>query len=169
MLEAGASELGIILQPIAEDTLERNDAMRVLLRYSLIRRDPDEKLLNMHRLVQTVLKDALSEDDQLLWAEHTVRMLGRAFPEGQEFANWSRCQQYLPHVLVGMELLDRYHLLFAEAAGLFYQAGVYLRERARFKEAKPLLQKALAIYQQVVGREHSDTAHTLTKLGEGLV
>ena len=166
MLEAGASELGTLLQPIAEDTLERNDAMRVLLRYSLIRRDADEKILNMHRLVQAVLKDALSEDEQRLWAERTVRMLWRAFPEGQEFANWSHCQQYLPHALIGMELLDHYHLLFAEAAGLFYQAGVYLRVRARFKEAKPLLQKALVLYQQTLAAEHSDTAHALTKLGE---
>ena len=38
--------------------------------------------------------------------------------------------------------MDEYSLSFPEAARLLNQAGYYLRERARYAEAEPLMRRA---------------------------
>src|SRR5207248_2631925 len=57
MIVEGASELGPILQPVVEDPIEFAEAIGTLRKYSLVRRNPETKMLTLHRLVQTVLRD----------------------------------------------------------------------------------------------------------------
>lgn len=57
MMVEGASELGPILGSVAKDELELNEAIGELRKYSLVKRDPEAKLLNIHRLVQVVVKE----------------------------------------------------------------------------------------------------------------
>ena len=76
-----------MLGELVVDPLLLNDAIQVLRRYSLIKRDADDRFLNVHRLVQIVLKDSLDEATQRLWAERAVRVVQRAFAE-ITFANW---------------------------------------------------------------------------------
>ena len=120
-------------RPLATDELTFNEAIRALHAYSLVRRDLPGKTLSVHRLVQAVLRDAMNEETQRLWAERTVRAVAAAFPADDsgsvEVANWSRCEQLLPHVQSCLELLDRYGLSFPEAARLLNQVGGYLNSR----------------------------------------
>ena len=58
ILTAGASFLGPVLLPVAADALLLNQAIEALRAYSLIRRNPKEKTLSIHRLVQAVLQDS---------------------------------------------------------------------------------------------------------------
>ncbi len=51
------------LQPLATDATRINDALGVLLRYSFVKRDLQERTLSMHRLVQVVLKESMNEAD----------------------------------------------------------------------------------------------------------
>ncbi len=51
LLLEGASELGACLQPLTTDATRINDVIGVLLRYSLVKRDPQERTLSIHRLV----------------------------------------------------------------------------------------------------------------------
>jgi len=39
-----------------------NAAIQVLLRYSLVKRNPEARLLNLHRLVQVVLRESLDKE-----------------------------------------------------------------------------------------------------------
>src|SRR5258708_23170263 len=56
IITEGAADLGPVLSLVAADPLLLNEAIQVLRRYSLVKRDPEAKLLNMHLLVQVVLK-----------------------------------------------------------------------------------------------------------------
>ena len=163
MMRDGASELGPVLRPVAADPLLLNDAIQTLRRYSLIKRDAESRLLNLHRLVQVVLKDGLDAVTQHQYAERTVRMVSRAFPE-VSFATWSRCERCLPHAQVCATLIEQYDFTFPEAASLLDQAGWYLYKRGFYKQAESLLQKALAIREQELGAEHIETASTLNHL-----
>ncbi len=58
---------------LPDDPLKVNEIIELLLRYSLIRRNPEAKSLSMHRLVQVVLKDSMDREMQCLWAERAVR------------------------------------------------------------------------------------------------
>ena len=94
IMTEGAADLGPLLAPVAADALQFNGAIQLLRRYSLVKRDPEAKLLNMHRLVQVVLKENLDQATQREWAERSVRAVNAAFPEG-EFAAWERCESLL--------------------------------------------------------------------------
>src|SRR5205807_9541463 len=81
IITEGSNVLGSILASLATDPLLLNEAIQTLRRYSLIKRDPEAKVLNMHRLVQVVLKDGLDEQTKQQWAERTILAVNAAFPE----------------------------------------------------------------------------------------
>jgi len=165
IITEGASELGVVLQPVATDPYELDAAIEQLRKYSLVRRNPDTRLLTMHRLVQAVLKDGMDENTQRQWAERTVLVDHCAFPE-VEFAMWHRCQRLLPHVQVCAALIEHWEMEFSQAAQLLNKAGYYLHERSQYAEAEPLLKKSLDIRKKVFGEEHPDVAQTLNNLAE---
>src|SRR5579863_445009 len=164
MLQAAGTELGPVLQPVAVDPLLWDEAIGVLRQYSLIRRLAETKVLALHRLVQVVLKDAMTPDVYREWAERAVRVLNQAFPE-VEYHSWPTCQAYLPHALLCTELIRQVEMRFPEAARLLHLTGCYLYERGLFIEAEPLYLQALTMREQVLGLEHPDTAHSFDRLG----
>ncbi len=164
LLTEGANELGLALGPAAVDPLQFNDMIELLLHYSLIRRNPEERLLSVHRLVQAVLKDGMSRELTRIWAERTIRAINCAFPE-VKLTTWDQCQRCLPHALLSMVHLDEYDLAFPEAADLLNKAARYLTDHAQYSQAEPLLKKALAIREQTVEVTHPDLARTLNDLG----
>ena len=159
----GAADLGPVLAPVAADPFQFNEAIQLLRHYSLVKRDPDAKLLNVHRLVQVVLKESMDQEIQRQWAERTVRAVSRAFPEG-EINIWDLCELCLPHALLSAQSIEQYGFSFPEAARLLYAAGVYLRDRGQYTQAESLLKPALSLREQVLGQEHPDTANTLNTL-----
>ena len=163
LIVEGATGLGPSLQLLAEDELELNEAIGELHKYSLVKRDPEKKLLNIHRLVQAVIKDGMDEQTQREWAQRTLLLVNRAFPE-VEFQNWSKCQEYLPHALLCSDLIHEWGISSTEAAQLLNRAGNYLSERAQYTEAEPFLQNALAMCEQMFGTEHVEVATYMNDL-----
>src|SRR5260370_28512666 len=163
MITQGATHLGPLLEPVARDLYEFNQAIEVLRAYSLIQRDPSTGALSIHRPVQAVVRALLPADEAQLWAERTVCAVNAAFPE-VEFEQWSLCERCLPHALVCAEEVERCNITLLDAASLLHRVGWYLNDRARYREAEPLYQRALAIREQQLGPEHPDTASSLNNL-----
>ncbi|HEY6541784.1 MAG TPA: NB-ARC domain-containing protein, partial [Ktedonobacteraceae bacterium] len=156
----GAMHLSQSLQEVASDVAELNETVGILINYSLLRRDPETQVLTIHRLVQTVLKQSMGRETYEQWVRHTILAVNATFPTG-EFANWERCEYYLPHVQVCSALIEQHQLVFREAASLLQRAGSYLTGRSRFPEAESLLRQALAMREQLSGPDHLTTAETL--------
>lgn len=159
MIAAGTSDQSSGLGRF-DDPFVLNDAIGTLRRYSLLRRNAEAKTLMIHRLVQTALKDEMGKEMHHVWAERSVRVVSRAFPE-VEFATWDTCQQYLPHALSVAELIEQWDMQFPEAARLLERAGMYLLDLAQNAQAQILLQRAVNIREQIQGQEHLDTARAL--------
>jgi len=140
----GAAELGPNLGPIAADPLKLDAACAEILKYSLLRRNADAKTLGIHRLVQEVIRDGLTEDEKRQWAERAVRAENRAFPS-VEFANWAQCERLVRQALACAPLIEAHGFDFEPAARLLNEAGCYLDDRARFSDAQPLYQRALIV------------------------
>jgi len=153
MIIEGASELGPTLDPIATDELDLNEAIGQLLRYSLVKRDADEKVLNIHRLVQAVVRDGMKDDDERMWAERIVSMMSKVFPEGTEFETWDACQRYLPHAQTSIEGMNKWQMISTKTLPLLNHVGAYLASRAQFNEAKTLLQRSLTKAEKISGSE----------------
>jgi tetratricopeptide (TPR) repeat protein len=158
-----AADLGPTLEPVAADPSRFNVAIRELLKYSLVQRDPESNTLSIHRLVQEVLKDQMDEETQHNWTERAVRAVSRVFPH-PEYSNWDRCRRYLLHAQVCSTLIEQWKLLFTEAAILLNDMGYYLWQRGEYEQVESLHQRALAINEEVLGPEHVDTATSLVHL-----
>src|SRR5712692_5306626 len=163
MIVAAAAELGPVLQPVVREEFDFNEAIGELHKYSLIKRDPEKKILVIHRLVQAIIWDDMDSETQRQWAERTVRIVSRVFPE-VEFATWDACQQYLPHGQICVTLFDQWQMEFLEAVRLLHRMGEYLQARAQYAEGEPIYQKALALHERLLGPDHPEIAQTLSGL-----
>ena len=159
----GASELGPLLEIAAADLIALDMAIGELRRFSLLRRDPENQILNIHRLVQAVIKDGMDQDTQRRWAERVVRAVNRVFPDGT-FETWQACERCLPQAQVCAALIKQRDVLFEEAGQLLSRMATYLQERARYAEAKSLYYQALEICEKTLGPEDSKVAQILDAL-----
>jgi tetratricopeptide (TPR) repeat protein len=159
----GASQLGANLQPIGGDPALFDEAIGILLHFSLVHRNREDTTLSIHRLVQTVLKASMTKKAQRVWARRTIKTVEYVFPV-VEFAIWLQCKRLIAHAQVCAELASQYTLTFPEVVQLLNQAGQYLYARGLYKEAEPLFQQALAIREQELGPSHPDIAQSLNNL-----
>ncbi|HYU73194.1 MAG TPA: FxSxx-COOH system tetratricopeptide repeat protein, partial [Ktedonobacteraceae bacterium] len=165
IISEGAPDLGKVLAPIAADPLRLNDAIEVLLKYSLVKRDAETKTLSMHRLVQVVLKDSMNRKVQRQYAERAVHAINRVFPYGWEVENWPQCRRLLSNAQVCKEMIEQYGLVFAGAARLLLWCGYYLYQQALYELAEPFFQISLSITEKLDGTEHLGTTTTQHALG----
>jgi tetratricopeptide (TPR) repeat protein/DNA-binding CsgD family transcriptional regulator len=157
-----AAHLRPELATIEADPLTFNQALAVIQNFSLLRRNGHEQTLSIHRLVQAVLVDAMTEQEREQWRRRAIVALNVLFPEvrNQGWELWEQCSHLLPHVLiVAANATPRTHTL--ELASLLNKAADYLGQRAQYEQAEPLYQRALSIYEQALGREHPQIAFPL--------
>jgi tetratricopeptide (TPR) repeat protein len=159
----GADALGPVLSSIAADTYLLDQASGALRAYSLIKRDPHEHTLTVHRLVQAVLRDSLDLTQQRTWAERVIAAMNKAISE-PSLMRRQEWQLYLPQVYACSQLIDEYDLVSKETGWLLNQVGTMFRHYSRYVEAEKMYERALRIQERVLGSEHPDTVTTLDNL-----
>lgn len=115
----------------------------ILINYALIRRNAANGMLSLHRLVQAVLKDRMSEQEQRRWAERTVRAVETAWAEAPE----ADAERYLPHAYACATFITELDISSEEAASLLERAA----------DARGWYTKAASLYR----RAHDAFAHLL--------
>jgi tetratricopeptide (TPR) repeat protein len=164
ILTKGAKHLGDQLTPVVADAFLFAQAIEALRAYSLLTRDRRTKTLTVHRLVQAVTQDSLPADAEQQWKQRAVLAASAACPKVSDVTQWPACEHWLPHALLCATWIEQEQISSPEAALLLNQAGYYLKERGRYREAEPLYQRALAIREQQLGAQHPDTATSLNNL-----
>jgi tetratricopeptide (TPR) repeat protein len=117
----------------------------------------------IHTYARQVLLAGEEATQQAALVARLVTVLTEHFPE-VDHPNWEACEQLVPHIQACAAQLEQQSKAQVEAAVLFVQAGRYLRDRARYEQAAPLLQRALAIREQQLGPNHPNTASSLNNL-----
>ena len=131
--------------------------------YSLLSQAPRNKTLNVHRLVQKVTRDAMSDEERRTWTERAIDAVAEATPDF-EFDDWPLCDLLLPHWRLCAEAIRDLRIETSRSAYLVYQAGRYLRVRAQYGEAESLLRLAVEIAEKVLGPDDPITADYLDAL-----
>jgi len=167
VLRDGSSALKADLALVLGDPWEINNVVREAIKLSLLRRDAKSRALRMHRLLQVVLRDSMETGEQLLWKEQAVRLLDHVFPAAK-FVNWDRCEKLLAHVQVCAEAFSNQGQEPASLGRLLHDAGYYLYQRGRYREAAVWIKRALAIRAASYGKQHEDYARTLLVHGQFL-
>jgi tetratricopeptide (TPR) repeat protein len=156
-------------QPLAEavaDSLALDEALAALRRYSLVETGGDG--WSVHRLVQAVACDRLAGKARRRWAEAAASLVSDAFPSGtdpEDVRFWPECSRLLSHALAAAGHAEALGVASEATARLLNQAGLYLRGRAEFAEARAAFERALAIYEQSLGPEHPYIATAVNNLG----
>jgi len=144
-------------------------AAAALRRYSLI--EVGGEAWSVHRLVQAVARDRLAEESRRNWARAAVQIVDNAFPSGdapQDRRTWSVCARLLPHALAAAGHAEALHVASEATGRLLNQAGLYLWGRSQFAEAKTALERALPIFEEVLGADHPHVATLVNNLGSVL-
>jgi tetratricopeptide (TPR) repeat protein len=167
LLRDGPSTLPAPLGAMVADDLSWDEALAALRRYALI--DMEGDTLTIHRLVQAVTRDRLAPDERIRWAGVAVTRVADAFPAGEEPPweprTWPTCARLLPHAVAVLRHGVEMNQASPAAARLCNQVGLYLQARAQFVDAKPYVERALAIAEAVLGPQHPNTATSLNNLG----
>lgn len=165
ILGAGAPGLGPVLGPVVADPLRLDEALADLATLSLVRRDTQSRTLTIHRLVQDIARATLPADDERLWAGRAVTAIACALP-GSEPYEFSRFLRFVSQAVTGVEMVARWRIRTADAARLLDRVGVHHQLAGRYAAGRRLLSQALRMRQDLLGRDHLDTAESLAHLAE---
>src|SRR6266487_319880 len=142
----GASHLGSRLELACGSPQDWNALLGTASAYSLLKRQPREQTLSVHRLMQAVLQEHIPEHERVQWTHRIISALDRVLPEN-EYAKWSMCERLVPHILNIEEHTHAWENAPLELASLLHRTAYYLSLRARYKQAEPLYQRALHILE----------------------
>jgi tetratricopeptide (TPR) repeat protein len=135
--------------------IEFLDAMAEAAKYSLVERDSRERVVDMHRLVQEVIRDGMNAAARRKWAERAVEAVEAAFPSAK-FETWPVCERLLPHARFSARWIAEHKLDTQIGARLLNRTALYFERRAQYQEAEPLYLRALETDERVLGKEHPD-------------
>ena len=167
LLTDGVEHLPESLASAVKDEMKLNDAVAALKRYSLMTVADDS--LSVHRLVQAVARDRLSDVDRKRWAEAAVRLVNDAFPcESDDVRTWDECSVLLPHTLAAAGHAEGLEVAPRETCLLLNGIGCYLLGRAEFGEAVSAYERAINVSVEAFGPDDPYVTATMSNLGEVL-
>ncbi|MCH7878805.1 MAG: tetratricopeptide repeat protein [candidate division Zixibacteria bacterium] len=156
------------LKIAAEDSLKLDDAVGALMTFSLI--DCVDDSISLHRLVQEVTRDTMSEGDAKLNAGAVVSILDSAFPfEDHDPDTWSPSGRLIVHVLESADYAQALSVSPEQTSSLSFKAGKYFRIRAIYVEARRSFERALELAVEFYGQDHSNVAAALNDLTTVLI
>ncbi len=151
------------LKSTVTDDLSLNKAVASLRRYSLIQKGEDT--LSLHRLLQAVARDRLSDERKKKWAAAAAAIVNAAFPfDSDDVRVWPACAHLLPHALAVAGHADEYSVARDETVRLLNHVGNYLCGRADFDSAKSVLNRAVGAAEQAYRSDDPRVASSLNNL-----
>jgi tetratricopeptide (TPR) repeat protein len=157
---------GVLPEPLAtavRDRLAFQQALGALRRYSLVA--VTDQAIGVHRLVQTVTRNALTANEQRNGATAALRLVLASFPEdGEDADQWPLAVQLLAHALTVVSHPAPYVSDPGVTVMLLNRIGGYLWARADYRQAKELCMRALAAAEAHLGVDHLITADCLHNL-----
>lgn len=148
-----AHHLGQPLAGVFADPLQFNAALRHLLAYALLQRNPETKTLSMHRLVQIVLRQRLDPCARRYWARQALRLISASILATPAH-RWTACEQLLPHAFTVLQCLEeaqdmetRDESCASEVAALQMKLAGYMATQGRYTEAALLVQRSHRLYK----------------------
>jgi hypothetical protein len=160
---------------IVSDPFKVDMAFKELLRYSLISRNSTTKTLTIHRLVQVVLQENMSNQVQRRWSEKIIQAIYLALcikirerdAHGYNISS-DRVLRYLFHAFLCSELIERWNIATIEAEEMLMQLAKWMSFIFDDKEQEiiRLCQQIATIQLQLFGANHHKLVKTLTILGD---
>ncbi|WP_007517381.1 FxSxx-COOH system tetratricopeptide repeat protein [Pseudofrankia saprophytica] len=129
VFDRGRSVIDSPLRASLEDPILVSRAMRELGRYALARIDNRNKSVQVHRLIQRLIREELDEEQSAGMQREVHELLAAADPlDASDPANWPRYEELLAHVIpaeVVSSAHPRVRRLFSNMVQYLYETGDY--------------------------------------------
>jgi hypothetical protein len=132
VITRGATMLPI-LHNLAHNPLLRDAAFAELRKHSLLVKESRTRTFSMHRLVQVVLRDSMSEEEQCQWAKRAIIAVYTGLcAAGQSPAILPShvCPRYFFHVQGCLHAIKRWSIASDESVHLLHLMGTHLHDYA---------------------------------------
>lgn len=133
------------------------DALTRLGTFSMVRWDPQEQSISVHRVVQEILRTRLPTRERPRWLTLSLRLLDHAWPgDPMDVRTWPRWNLLRPHIATAVAEADQ--MAIAEpTASLIGQLGLLGYARALHGEAEKLMLRNLAVDEPDLGSQASQS------------
>ena len=144
------------LREVAANDLQYLKAITELTKYSLINLD-EKGTISIHRLVQQVIRESL-KNEQNKWRNYCISILHELrYFDFSTAESRDLFRTLAPHVEVVTKDINDDNAT-REVANLYYFLGWGFDDLADYNKALEYYEKALAIYEEILGKEHPLTA-----------
>ena len=156
----------LVLKYWLVDGSEAGDALSGLASWSVVRWTAEGDAFSVHRLVQEITRQRLSDTEKQDTLEATIAVLDSALPLPEwDQKGWRLWEQLAPHCRTLLNRLQD-NVLEPKATRIMNQLAVWLNNRAEHGDAEPLYRRALAIDEKSFGPDHPNVARGLNNLAE---
>lgn len=159
----GAPQSESTFEALAADPQIFEDALKTLLAYSLLQRDPAARTLTIHRLVQVVLRERLSEEVQRAWIRRIIDALNNLFPvdEATQGDYWQAGKRLLSHALAALAFSQQWEQDEVQSLSLRCHVAMFLCKRAQYAEAEAHFVSCVRVGEALLGSQHLLVAEAL--------
>ncbi|GHO79489.1 hypothetical protein KSD_72600 [Ktedonobacter sp. SOSP1-85] len=162
--EQKVKDLNSPLFDVFANPLDLEEAISTLHSFSLIQRDGRENTLEMHRLVQAVIRDEMPESEQMQWAERVVTAIGTHILAKNNKINKIFDKFTILHSFEAATHILEWNFARIEAIPVLYIAGHQSIYLAGFHQATSFFSKGLSICDEILGDTHLLSVQMLTGL-----
>ena len=136
-----------------DQALDFEDAIGILVRFSFVAEEKDQKVFAIHRLVQLATRKWIETYGEVgRTQEEALRLVSQTYPDG-EYENWKTCEALEPHAQIVLNyIFDSKECKLQQAQILHYEAW-YASQQGRFKISEQVVQRAIDIRKTCLDSE----------------
>jgi tetratricopeptide (TPR) repeat protein len=154
----------LIHQDGNDDDLEFENAIGVLIGFSLVHSQADGENFDMYPLVQLSIKKWLEIHGEIEQRkEEALHLLSQKFPTGK-YRNWPICEALEPHVQVVLRYDYNSQLCRLERAKILHNSADFALARGNYEVAMKRAKKAARIRKEILGPDDPATLDSLDLL-----
>jgi tetratricopeptide (TPR) repeat protein len=141
-----------------------SDALAALHRYSLA--SVTDNQVNVHRLLQKVVRDQLSNQADTTAAAHALAAVEDALPTDDAPGTWPQWQELIPHVTTLGHAGDVADIDAARLLNVLNQTCSFLIYSEAHSQAQELAERTVAISSRLLGPQDPNTFIARQRLGD---
>jgi hypothetical protein len=159
-LKSGMHRLDGNLVQLLSDEFTLQEALLNFETFSLIKWDRQNGSIMVHRLVQAVVKDEMSDLNLTSFRTMTVDICDQAFPQKWNNETWDLCREYVGQVMG--PLVDPEASETEKSTNVMNRVGMFLLDDGKAIDSERILAGSLEKRRRILGADHPDT---LTSMG----
>jgi hypothetical protein len=161
LLAAHASVLPEPLASVLTDPLDLRRAIGALRSYSLIEFQ-NAREISMHRLVQVVARNKLSDEQREFWTGAALLSIESAFPSrGQDSNEWQTCERLLVHGLSVSRHANDETVAQGESDSLKLKMRRYVNALGKGADIRQSMSVVSSAYRTIYGSDYDYTVDPL--------